>query len=44
MPTLLCACDDPEFVGGADCVGMKQLTDGEELQLVADSVEVMEDS
>ena len=21
IAALLCACDDPEFVGGADCVG-----------------------
>ena len=44
MLALLCACDDPKFVGGVDCVGTEQLTDEEELQLVADSVEEMEDS
>ena len=37
MLALLCAYDDPEFIDGADYVGTKQLTDGEDLQPVANS-------
>ena len=44
MPTLLCPYDDPEFVGGADCVGTEQLITGVGLQPVAISAGATEDS